>query len=288
MIEAALVARFDELAQHASRAQPDLLEAMRYSTLGGGKRIRALLVLASAQAFGVPLEHALPAACAVEAVHAYSLVHDDLPCMDNDELRRGKPTCHVKFGEALALLAGDALQTVAFEWLLKSGLSTQSKVLQLEYLVSASGVSGMAGGQATDLMNVGKALDWLSLQDMHARKTGALIRASAMLGAMASDVGYANDQWRMLAIERYAKALGLAFQVVDDIIDVEADSATLGKTAGKDAANQKPTAVSLMGVAAAKQLTDDLAKQALTAIDQFDEKAWALRALVQQVIERRS
>ena len=247
--------------------------------------MRALLVLASAQACGASIQQAMPAACAVEAMHAYSLVHDDLPSMDNDDLRRGKPTCHVKFGESMALLAGDALQTLAFEWVGSGDLPAQTQLKQLLILAKSSGAEGMAGGQAIDLAHVGQSMTLDALLTMHRMKTGALIKASVLLGALCSNT--LSDE-KFSQLERFAKSIGLAFQVIDDIIDVEADTLTLGKTAGKDASNNKPTTVSLLGLQNAKQMAFDLAQEAQDALRTFDEQAWALRALAKQVIERRS
>jgi farnesyl diphosphate synthase len=258
-------------------------EAMRYAVLDGGKRVRPLLVLAAREAVSpatapaakaaahddaafnqVALdEAALRAACAVELIHAYSLVHDDMPCMDNDVLRRGKPTVHVRFGEAQALLAGDALQALAFEFLTPSDSAipdaVQARLCRL--LARASGHDGMAGGQAIDLASVGVALDEAQLREMHRLKTGALLEASVMMGAACGQVSASTTQ----ALQRYGQAMGLAFQVVDDILDVTADSATLGKTAGKDAANDKPTYVSLMGLSAAQAYAHQLLSQAALA-----------------------
>nr|MBP6780431.1 polyprenyl synthetase family protein [Ottowia sp.] len=241
-------------------------EAMRYAVLDGGKRLRPLLVLAAAEAVQGHAEAALRAACAAELIHAYSLVHDDMPCMDNDVLRRGKPTVHVQFGEATALLAGDALQALAFELLTPEGDAVppamQADLCRL--LACAAGAHGMAGGQAIDLASVGKPLAEPELRAMHRLKTGALLQGSVRMGAAcASDVPTAARK----ALDNYGAAIGLAFQVVDDILDVTADSAALGKTAGKDAAADKPTYVSLLGLAAAQALADELRAQAHGALD---------------------
>ena len=245
--------------------------AMRYSVLDGGKRLRPLLVLAAAQAVGGAPEHGKPseamlrAACAVELIHAYSLVHDDLPCMDNDVLRRGKPTAHVQFGEAQALLAGDALQALAFELLVpdNGSLTAEQSVRLCRLLAVAAGGMGMAGGQAIDLAGVGRALSQPELEDMHRRKTGALLLASVSMGAAT----VAMPAAALAALEDYGRALGLAFQVMDDILDVTADSATLGKTAGKDAAADKPTFVSLMGLEPARHYADALLAEAHAALE---------------------
>jgi farnesyl diphosphate synthase len=262
-----------------SNAPAGLCAAMRYAVLDGGKRLRPLLTLATAHAVGAPAERAMRAACAVEMIHAYSLVHDDMPCMDNDVLRRGKPTVHVQFGQATALLAGDALQAQAFEVLLPADesvpLALSARWCRL--LAVASGAHGMAGGQAIDLASVGVALSRPELEHMHRLKTGALLQASVMMGAACADITDAPSQ----ALARYGACLGLAFQVVDDVLDVTADAATLGKTAGKDAANDKPTFVSLMGLtqaqAHADQLLDEahqaLAQSGLTAVEHLHQLA---------------
>ena len=245
-------------------APAGLGEAMRYAVLDGGKRLRPLLVLAAAEALDGEPHAAMRAACAVELIHAYSLVHDDMPCMDNDVLRRGKPTVHVKYGEAQALLAGDALQALAFE-LLVPGDGSVSPALSAELcrrLALASGADGMAGGQAVDLASVGVALDQPALEAMHRRKTGALLQASVLMGAATASA----SPPLMGALGTYGACLGLAFQVVDDILDVTADSATLGKTAGKDAAADKPTFVSLMGLAAAQSYADATLERAHEAL----------------------
>ena len=268
-----------------SSAPAGLGQAMRYAVLDGGKRLRPMLVMAAAQAVQGHTDAALRAACAVELIHAYSLVHDDMPCMDNDVLRRGKPTVHVQFGQAQALLAGDALQALAFELLTPEGdvvdPRTQARLCAL--LARAAGHDGMAGGQAIDLASVGRALSEDELRRMHRLKTGALLRGSVMMGAAC---GEASPQ-ALEALGRYGDALGLAFQVVDDILDVTADSTTLGKTAGKDAANDKPTYVSLMGLepsrAYAARLLQD-ADSALQASGLSDTRA--LAAIARMVVHR--
>lgn len=245
-------------------APAGLCQAMRYAALDGGKRLRPLLALATAEAVGAPATLAMRAACAVEMIHAYSLVHDDMPCMDNDVLRRGKPTVHVQFGQATALLAGDALQAQAFEVLLPADASVPSALSArwCRLLALASGANGMAGGQAIDLASVGVALDHNALTQMHRLKTGALLQASVMMGAACADISAEQTQ----ALARYGAALGLAFQVVDDVLDVTADASTLGKTAGKDAANDKPTFVSLMGLPQAQAHADALLDEAHQAL----------------------
>jgi farnesyl diphosphate synthase len=263
---------------------------MRYAVLDGGKRLRPLLVLAAYEAVcqdeGVQtFEAAMRAACAVELIHAYSLVHDDMPCMDNDVLRRGKPTVHVQFGEASALLAGDALQALAFE-LLTPRDGSVPEVMQARLcalLARAAGSAGMAGGQAIDLASVGLPLTELQLREMHELKTGALLKASVMMGAQCG----APSAQATAALQIYGSAMGLAFQVVDDILDVTADSGTLGKTAGKDADNNKPTYVSLMGLQASQAYARQLLVQAQSALDDSGlTQTQALRALADMVVNR--
>jgi farnesyl diphosphate synthase len=265
-------------------------QAMRYAVLDGGKRLRPLLVLATAEALGDDLSSsaALNAACAMELIHAYSLVHDDMPCMDNDVLRRGKPTVHVQFGQAQALLAGDALQTLAFEFLTppvdQVNAAVQAACVAL--LARASGYQGMAGGQAIDLASVGQRLSEDQLRQMHRLKTGALLLCSVQMGAACVPGVSAPVQ---AALSRFGQALGLAFQVVDDVLDVTADSATLGKTAGKDEAADKPTYVALMGLDAAKAYADALAAEAVQALADTglpETRLAALRALTAMVVER--
>jgi farnesyl diphosphate synthase len=268
-------------------APAGLGEAMRYAVLDGGKRLRPLLVLAAAEAVDGHAEAALRAGCAVELIHAYSLVHDDMPCMDNDVLRRGKPTVHVQFGEATALLAGDALQALAFELLAPEGGDippvAQARLCRL--LAQAAGHGGMAGGQAIDLAAVGQSLTEDELRQMHRLKTGALLQASVMMGAACGGLSPESAAGRELAA--YGGALGLAFQVVDDILDVTADSATLGKTAGKDAAQDKPTYVSLLGLARARAYANELLEQASHALAASGlEDTRALQALAEMVVHR--
>ena len=270
-------------------APAGLGDAMRYAVLDGGKRLRPLLVLATCEAVNGNPDAALRAACAVELIHAYSLVHDDMPCMDNDVLRRGKPTVHVKFGEAQALLAGDALQALAFELLTPDDGSvdgfTQARLCRM--LAQAAGFQGMAGGQAIDLASVGMPLTSAQLHDMHRLKTGALLQASVMMGASCGAPSLATRA----ALRDYGAAVGLAFQVVDDILDVTADSATLGKTAGKDAAAQKPTFVSLMGLEASESYAQQLLARALASLAQLEagglQNTAALRALADMLVNRR-
>ncbi len=272
-------------------APAPLGDAMRYAVLDGGKRLRPLLVLAANEAVGGHAQAALRAACAVELIHAYSLVHDDMPCMDNDVLRRGKPTVHVQFGEANALLAGDALQALAFE-LLVPGDGSIAPAMQAQLcrlLAWAAGSLGMAGGQAIDLASVGRMLDESQLRRMHYLKTGALLQRSVEMGAACALAPVAADA--LAALRDYGAALGLAFQVVDDILDATADSATLGKTAGKDAAADKPTYVALLGLDGARAEAMRLLAQALAALDRAPRTGaaldtQALRALAHMVVER--
>jgi len=285
-VEAALEAALPQ------QAPAELGAAMRYAVLDGGKRLRPLLVWAAAEALAgarlSPASHeaARRCACAVELVHAYSLVHDDLPCMDNDVLRRGKPTVHVRFGEATALLAGDALQALAFEQVLGLAQATETAALAARLglcLAQASGHEGMAGGQAIDLAAVGQRLNLAELEEMHRRKTGALLRASVQMGALAAGA----NATELAALTRYGAALGLAFQVVDDVLDVVADSATLGKTAGKDAAADKPTFVSLLGLDGARDYAHALRHQAQAALHEGALPApQTLHALADWVLRR--
>lgn len=265
----------------------DLHDAMKYALLGGGKRLRACLLFAVGDAVGTAPALLMDAACAMEAMHAYSLVHDDLPCMDDDVLRRGKPTCHVKFGEATALLAGDALQTTAFQWLLESKLQPDAvRLKQATVLAAAAGAQGMANGQAIDLAHVGRAMNLAELKHMHARKTGDLILASVRL-AYVSQPGLSSQM--QAGLEDYAKTLGLAYQVIDDILDVESTSEQLGKTSGKDALSNKPTMVSLMGLSAAKQLLSDLRNSALSACVLCGvSKSHPMATLVDLITDRKS
>lgn len=261
-----------------------LHQAMRYAVLGGGKRVRALLAHAAGELCDAEAGRLDVAACAVELIHAYSLVHDDLPCMDDDDLRRGKPSCHKQFDEATALLVGDALQTLAFELLTAPGLHTPEHQLQMAHLLAqASGSRGMAGGQAIDLESVGQALSQEQLELMHIHKTGALIRAATLLGAHCANP---HDDAKLAALDHYAKAMGLAFQVVDDILDTQADTATLGKTAGKDAEANKPTYVTILGLPRAKELAQELHASALSRLRPFGEKADRLVALADYITQR--
>jgi farnesyl diphosphate synthase len=266
-------------------APAGLGDAMRYAVLDGGKRLRPLLVMAACEAVDGNPRAALRVACAVELIHAYSLVHDDMPCMDNDVLRRGKPTVHVKFGQAQALLAGDALQALAFELLTPGddSIEAATQAMLCRMLAQAAGYQGMAGGQAIDLASIGKALSSEQLHDMHRLKTGALLQASVLMGAACGNPSVAAKN----ALRDYGAAVGLAFQVVDDILDVTADSATLGKTAGKDAAQDKPTFVSLMGLPASRNYAQELLSQAHHSLKASElGHTAALSALADMLVNR--
>ncbi|HXL84251.1 MAG TPA: farnesyl diphosphate synthase [Casimicrobiaceae bacterium] len=267
----------------ADQSPQSLHAAMRYAALGGGKRVRALLAYASGELGGADAGLVDHAAVAVELIHAYSLVHDDLPCMDDDVLRRGKPTCHVAYGEAVALLAGDALQTLAFEVLAQAPLSQAQA--QIAILAEAAGSHGMAGGQALDLAHVGDALSLNELERMHALKTGALIHAAVRLGAAC---GRTLDRAQDEALDRYAAAVGLGFQIVDDVLDVEGTAHSLGKTAGKDAAQGKATYVSLLGLDAAKVRVAELRDEAHTALLAFGAGARRLNELADWIALRKN
>lgn len=260
-----------------------LHEAMRYAALGGGKRVRPLLVHAAGELTGAAPEACDAAACAVEMIHAYSLVHDDMPCMDDDDLRRGRPTVHKAYDEATALLAGDALQTQAFAVLAQApGVDAAVRVRLVAELAQGAGSTGMAGGQAIDLAHVGLPMTLAELETMHRMKTGALLRASIRMGALCGRV----DEAGLAALDRYAGAVGLAFQVVDDILDVTADTATLGKTAGKDAEHDKPTYVSLLGLEAARALASRLRGEARAALSGFGDASRRLAELADLIVLR--
>jgi len=273
---------------HEDAPPLELHRAMRYAVLGGGKRLRPVLVYATGNAFEVAPETLDSSACAVEIIHAYSLVHDDLPAMDDDDLRRGRPTCHVVFGEAMAILAGDALQALAFEVLAddpRLRADPRNQVEMLRTLAAACGAHGMAGGQAFDLAAVGKALTPAELERMHVYKTGALIRASVRLGALAAGC---RDAAVLAALEHYGHAIGLAFQIRDDILDIEGDAATIGKTAGKDAADNKPTYPAILGMAGARAHLAELTGAALDAITPLGERFAMLGELARFIAERGS
>jgi farnesyl diphosphate synthase len=263
-----------------------LHEAMRYTALGGGKRVRPLLVYASGALFDADAQVLARAACAVEMIHVYSLVHDDMPCMDDDALRRGKPTVHIAYDEATALLVGDALQAQAFQVLAAADTLPPARlVAMLRLLAEAAGSGGMCGGQAIDLDSVGMALSLEQLERMHQLKTGALLRASVLLGALA---GRDLAPHELDALAAYSKAIGLAFQVVDDVLDATADSATLGKTAGKDAADNKPTYVSILGLEPSRALAEQLRCDAHEALAPFGEQALRLRELADLIVQRKA
>ena len=258
---------------------------MRYAVLGSGKRVRPLLAFAAGEVARADVERVAIAAAAVELIHTYSLVHDDLPCMDNDVLRRGKPTCHVEYDEATALLVGDSLQSLAFQLLAEYRLSDDpaQQLEMVKLLAAASGSRGMAGGQAVDLGSTGKSLTLPELEFMHIHKTGALIRAAVLVGA---HCGNSLEKKLLSKLDHFAKCIGLAFQVVDDILDAEASTATLGKTAGKDAGSNKPTYVSLLGVTAARELAGQLRSDAMHVLDGFDEGSKRLRQLADFIVLR--
>jgi farnesyl diphosphate synthase len=270
-------------ARHTEPAR--LHDAMRYATLGGGKRVRPMLAFAAGLVSHADPERVKIAAAAVEIIHAYSLAHDDLPCMDDDVLRRGKPTVHVEFDEATALLAGDALQSLAFELIANYRLadSSETQIRMQQLFAHACGSQGMAGGQAIDLANVGRQISLPELEFMHILKTGALIRASVLLGAYC---GNPLSEAEMGHLDRYSKVVGLAFQVVDDILDCESNTEKLGKTAGKDQDANKPTYVSLMGLMPAKKFAAELLADALDAVSVFGENAARLRQLAQFIVQR--
>jgi geranylgeranyl pyrophosphate synthase len=270
------------------RVPQRLHSALRYSALGTGKRLRPILVYATGEALGAPLERLDPPAAAVELIHAYSLVHDDLPAMDDDDLRRGRPTCHRAFDEGTAILAGDALQVLAFRILAAQALSDgeiSTYTRMIHVLAEASGTDGMAGGQALDLAAVGQQLSVEELENIHRRKTGALIRASVLMAALAA---HETDAHRQARLDRYAQDLGLAFQIQDDILDVEGDAAMLGKPTGADRAKDKPTYPSVAGMAAAKRRCRELHARAVEALADFGPGAEHLRWLADFVIERDS
>lgn len=278
----------EQLFQAPLAQMQRLYAAMRYSVMNGGKRVRPLLVLASCEACGGMAEDAVAAACAVELIHAYSLVHDDLPAMDDDDWRRGQPTTHKAFDEAYAILAGDALQTLAFEVLCDErhgNYSTGTRLKMLKLLSQASGAAGMVGGQAIDLSATGQQIDQPQLEQMHRHKTGALIRASVLLGGLAS--GHASAQ-QLDALGQYADAIGLAFQVQDDILDITSDTQTLGKQQGSDAQQGKSTYPNLLGLSAAQDYALSLRDQALTALDGFCSKAEPLRQLANYIVARKN
>ena len=273
------------LLPRAEAAPQRLHEAMRYAVLDGGKRVRPLLAFAAGELAGADAARLNIVAAAVELIHVYSLVHDDMPCMDDDVLRRGKPTCHVQYDDATALLVGDSLQTLAFQLLAEHRLNddAQRQLDMIKLLAVASGSRGMAGGQAIDLASVGKSLTLPELEFMHIHKTGALIRAAVLLGAHCGSVSAAQ----LTRLDHFGKLIGLAFQVVDDVLDCEADTATLGKTAGKDADNGKPTYVSLLGIHGARDMAQRLHREALETLAEFGDSAQRLRELADFIVLRK-
>jgi farnesyl diphosphate synthase len=263
-----------------------LHEAMRYAALGGGKRIRPALIYGTGRAIGIDPELLDGAACAIELIHAYSLVHDDLPAMDDDDLRRGRPTCHKAFDEATAILAGDALQTLAFHTLTKDEIipgGPEARLAMVAALAAASGSRGMAGGQALDLESEGRDIDLAMLEHIHIHKTGTLIRAGVQMATLAEPQ---LDAERSQRLDRYAKCLGLAFQIQDDILDVEGETAVIGKTSGKDQAQQKATYPALMGLDSARQAATELIGDAIGSLEPFGEKAEPLRWIAGYMVER--
>jgi farnesyl diphosphate synthase len=290
-IERVLDRRLPMTGDEPEGHQPHLLhEAMRYAVLGGGKRVRPLLVYAAGEVSGAAAEVLDGSACAVELIHAYSLVHDDLPCMDDDDLRRGKPTVHKKYGEAQAMLVGDALQALAFEALVTPLMTADGAdrprvpvAAMVSSLAVAAGAAGMAGGQALDLAAVGSRLTPQALQTMHSKKTGAMLAAAVRLGMLC---GGAMSPPAAAAAADYGKCVGLAFQIVDDILDVTGDSTTLGKTAGKDQAQGKPTYVSTLGIDASRELARQLQQRAHVALAPFGARGSRLRALADFIVDR--
>lgn len=278
-------AALDQRLPGANIAPARLHEAMRYAVLGGGKRVRALLAHAAGAITDATAEALDAVASSLECIHAYSLVHDDMPCMDNDVLRRGKPTVHVEYDEATALLVGDALQTLAFSILADERVAptAEAQCAMLGLLAHASGSRGMAGGQAIDLASTGQSLTLAELEMMHIHKTGALIRAAVLLGAQCGQ----TSPDTLARLDRYSKLVGLLFQVIDDVLDAEADTATLGKTAGKDADNHKVTYVTLLGVNAARAKAENLLEQALAELSPLGERAAYLSALARYITHRK-
>ena len=279
----------ENLVSNRPETAPYLTQAINYSLTEGGKRIRPLLAYATCLALNGQTENVDPAAVAIECIHTYSLIHDDLPAMDDDSLRRGQPTCHIAFDEATAILAGDALQTLAFEalatidWFPDCNLSATTRLQQIQYLTAASGMNGMVAGQSIDLCSVGKQLTLTELEAMHRHKTGALIKASIQLGALASN--QVNPKiWQQLNL--FAEAVGLAFQIQDDILDIESDTETLGKTQGADIANDKPTYPAIMGLEQAKQKAKQLTDEALAILQPLGNAAETLKQLALLIIQR--
>jgi geranylgeranyl diphosphate synthase type II len=282
---AAVDAALDRLMPGENAQPPSIHRAMRYSVQAGGKRVRPILCLESARIFAADVISVLPVACALEFIHTYSLIHDDLPALDNDDLRRGKPTCHKKFGEATAILAGDALLTLAFETLANASIDPARRVAILSHVAASAGtVNGMVGGQVADLEAEGRAIQAADLEYIHRSKTAALIRASVVAGAIA---GGAEDE-DVARLKRFGEAIGWAFQVVDDILDVEESSAALGKTAGKDAAQQKATYPSLYGLEKSREFAKQLEARAMAEIEPYGARAARLRELAELIVHRRA
>jgi geranylgeranyl diphosphate synthase type II len=282
---AAVDAALDRLMPAETAQPPSIHRAMRYSVLAGGKRVRPILCLESARIFTADVTAVLPVACALEFIHTYSLIHDDLPALDNDDLRRGKPTCHKKFGEATAILAGDALLTLAFETLANAAIEPARRVAILSHVAASAGtVDGMVGGQVADLEAEGRAIQPAELEYIHRSKTAALIRASVVAGSIA---GGANDE-DVARLKRFGETIGWAFQVVDDILDVEESSAALGKTAGKDAAQQKATYPSLYGLEKSRAFAKELETRAMAEIEPYGARASRLRELAEMIVHRRA
>jgi geranylgeranyl diphosphate synthase type II len=282
---AAVDAALDRLMPTENAQPPSIHRAMRYSVQAGGKRVRPILCLESARIFTADVEPVLPIACALEFIHTYSLIHDDLPALDNDDLRRGKPTCHKKFGEANAILAGDALLTLAFETIANACIDPARRVAILSHVAASAGtVNGMVGGQVADLEAEGRAIQAAELEYIHRSKTAALIRASVASGA----IGGGADDEDVARLKRFGETIGWAFQVVDDILDVEESSAALGKTAGKDAAQQKATYPSLFGLEKSRQFAQELETRAMSEIEPYGARAARLRELAELIVQRRA
>jgi geranylgeranyl diphosphate synthase type II len=282
---AAVDAALERLMPGENAQPPSIHRAMRYSVQAGGKRVRPILCLESARIFSADVNPVLPVACALEFIHTYSLIHDDLPALDNDDLRRGKLTCHKKFGEATAILAGDALLTLAFETLANAPIDPARRVAILSHVASSAGtIDGMIGGQVADIEAEGRATQPAELEYIHRSKTAALIRASVAAGAIA---GGADDE-NVARLKRFGETIGWAFQVVDDILDVEESSATLGKTAGKDAAQQKATYPSLYGLEKSRQFAKELETRAMAEIEPYGARAARLRELAEMIVHRRA
>jgi len=282
---AAVDAALDRLMPAETAHPPSIHRAMRYSVQAGGKRVRPILCLESARIFTTDVAPVMPLACAVEFIHTYSLIHDDLPALDNDDLRRGKPTCHKKFGEANAILAGDALLTLAFETIANSPIEPARRVAVLSHVAASAGtVNGMVGGQVADLEAEGRAIEPAHLEYIHRSKTAALIRASVVAGA----IGGGADDENVARLKRFGETIGWAFQVVDDILDVEESSAALGKTAGKDAAQKKATYPSLYGLEKSRAFANELESRAMAEIEPYGSRAARLRELAELIVHRRA